>query len=478
MQTAGPRSARDSGRRDRGFLCSLVTVLTAVMIFMIAVPEDILSPVGQKTGLQAMAEPNPLMRTMKLALLAVGLIIIALRSAAAQRLLAQVNRFFIAFLFLVPASYLWSISRPDTLARFISISSIVAIATAFCLAGWHPRRFQVVVRWVITALLAGSVVLYLTNPDLAVEHGDGTLKDAWHGLLSQKNAFGMISSMGVIFWLHAMLARDAGLIRGLAGVTLALTCLLHSRSSTSILATSLSCFLLLLCARPPRALRPYLPYLVGGLVVVVLVYALCLLRLLPGLGILLSPVTHLTGKDMTFSNRSEIWRIIKDHIQLSPLIGSGYGAYWIGPVPRSPSYTFLWQMWFYPTESHNGYLEITNDLGFVGLTVLFGYLLQFTRQALDVLVVNRTQGALFIALFFQQAILNLSESCWLEINSGPILPIMTLATMTLARTLLEQRQEARQAAGARTASPAVTSRHHPPFPGTHPAPTAPPPLRR
>jgi O-antigen ligase len=476
MQTAGPRSARDGGRRDRGSLSVLVAVLTVVLIFMTAVPEDILAPIGQKTSLQSMAEPNPLMRTVKLALLAVSLIIIGLRSAAAQRLLKQVNRFFIVFLFLVPASYLWSISRADTLARFISIASIVAISTAFCLVGWHPRRFQVVVRWTITVLLAGSVVLYLTNPDLAVEHGDGTLKDAWHGLLSQKNAFGMISSMGVVFWLHAMLSRDAGLIRGLAGVALALTCLLHSRSSTSILATSLSCLLLLLCARPPRALRPYVPYVVGGLVVVVLVYALCLLRLLPGLGLLLSPITHLTGKDMTFSNRSEIWRIIKEHIQLSPLIGSGYGAYWIGPVPRSPSYTFLWQMWFYPTESHNGYLEITNDLGFVGLSVLFGYLIRFTRQALAVLAVSRAEGALFIALFFQQAILNLSESCWLEINSGPILPIMTLATMTLARTLLEQRQTARLAALARMASAA--GHPSPPSPATHPAPATARPLRR
>jgi O-antigen ligase len=268
---------------------------------------------------------------------------------------------------------------------------------------------------------------------------------AWHGLASQKNIFGMIAGMGVLLWLHAMQAREVGLLRGLAGIGLAVTCMFYSRSSTSILATLLSCFLLLLCGRAPRTLRRYMPYLVGSFVVLVLVYALTILHLVPGLDILLVPVTHLTGKDTTFSNRSQIWQIIQNHIQLSPLLGSGYGAYWVGPLKTSPSYIFMTQMWFYPTESHNGYLEVTNDLGFVGLTVLFGYLIQFTRGALEVLHVDRAQGALFLGLFFQQAIINLSESCWLEINSGPILPIMTLATMALARTLQLQRRAARAA---------------------------------
>jgi O-antigen ligase len=258
----------------------------------------------------------------------------------------------------------------------------------------------------------------------------------------------MISGVGVILWLHAMLAREVGLLRGLAGLALACACIFLSRSSTAILATVLSCFLLLLCGRAPRVLRRYMPYLVGGFVMLVLVYALTILRLVPGLDLLLVPITHLTGKDTTFSNRSEIWQIIQTHIQASPLLGSGYGAYWIGPLKTSPSYIFMTQMWFYPTESHNGYLEITNDLGFVGLTVLFGYLVQFTRGALEVLRVDRAQGALFLGLFFQQAIINLSESCWLEINSGPSLPVMTLATMALARTLQLQRRAARTARNA------------------------------
>jgi len=75
-------------------------------------------------------------------------------------------------------------------------------------------------------------------------------------------------------------------------------------------------------------------------------------------------------------------------------------------------------MYFYPTQSHNGYLEMVNDLGFVGLTCLLLYLVYWIRQSLQLMKLDRGQGVLFLGLFFQQAITNLTESTWLAINSA------------------------------------------------------------
>lgn len=442
------RAKQASRIRDRG-ISIVVGGLVWLMIIYMTVPDHLFDPVTEQQATAEMSQPNPGARLLKLGLLFSGLIIMLGRSAKTRALLKSTNRYFLAFLALVPLSYLWSISPGDTLARYISILSFVAPCMAFAVVAWHPRRYQNVVRPVITLLLVASILLYYYNPNLAIEHGVGTLHDAWHGVASQKNHFGMISSFGVIFWLHGLLSGEVGLVSGLAGLALGGSCVVLSRSSTSMLATILSCFFLVLLLRSPPSLRRYMPYIVGTFVVMVLVYALTILHLVPELDILLTPITHLTGKDMTFSNRTVIWQIIKEHIQLSPWIGTGYGAYWIGPVPRSPSYTFLAQMYFYPTESHNGYLEITNDLGFLGLAILFGYLVQFVRSSLDVMRVDRIQGALYLAMFFQQAIMNLSESTWLAINSTSIFPIMTVTTMALARSLLEQRTAARAAAAQR-----------------------------
>jgi hypothetical protein len=54
---------------------------------------------------------------------------------------------------------------------------------------------------------------------------------------------------------------------------------------------------------------------------------------------------------------------------------------------------------------------------------------------------DRNQGMLFLALFFQQAITNLSETTWLAINSGFALAFVTLATFCLTRSLIEQRMQ-------------------------------------
>ena len=59
------------------------------------------------------------------------------------------------------------------------------------------------------------------------------------------------------------------------------------------------------------------------------------------------------------------------------------------------------------------------------------------RQCLQLLEIDRHQSALYLALFFQQAITNLSETHWFSVLSVDFV-IMTLATTALARGLLER----------------------------------------
>lgn len=418
----------------------LSAALVWALIVYLTVPFTIFTPPTELTG-NGMA-PNAASRLIKLLLLAIASVIMLNHSASIRRILRRLNVFFLAFLVLVPLSYVWSISRSDTLARYVSILCILGVCLAFCSDQWHAQRFQLIVRPVVTLLLVGSVIFAFVNPNLAITYSPGA-KAAWHGLATQKNPFGDLASFGAIFWLHARLARQVNNLKALVGGGLALFCLVMSRSSTALLATVFAGLFLLMLLRSPPGLRRYMPYLVSLFAIVVVAYALAVLNLIPGSGLLLRPITIITGKDTTFTNRTAIWAIIEQHIALSPLLGSGYGAYWIGPVPSSPSYVFLSQLYFYPTESHNGYLEMVNDLGYVGLVLLFGYLATFVRQALELLRVDRPQGALFLGIFFQQAIVNLSESCWLHSDSEFIFGLVTLATVALARALVEQRHEVR-----------------------------------
>lgn len=436
-----PSSVAPSAAARRGWVPdsrgSLVaTVLVWVMIIYLVVPAGYVSGSGDDTG---MAGPNAYLRTFKLGLLAVSAVIVLWRARLAWFEMRSLNSFFSVFLVLVPLSALWSVNTSATLNRWITVLSIANVCLAFTLLGWHRTRFQEVVRPVVTVMLIASLIFGILYPQDAIEVGEGTLKNAWRGLTAQKNQFGMLSSFGVLFWLHAWLNGERKWWLAFPGIAVAALCVLLSRSSTALAATVLSSAFLLLAMAAPSNLRRYMPYIVSAFAIVVVVYALAVLDIIPGMSLLLDPVAELSGKDMTFSNRAVIWSIIKEHIALAPLLGSGYGAYWTGPVPSSPSYAFMGRMFFYPSQSHNGYLEIVNDLGFVGLFCLLGYLVSWVYQSLQLMKFDRAQGLLFLALFFQQAITNLSESTWLAVNSAFAIAVATLATFSLSRALLEQR---------------------------------------
>lgn len=413
-----------------------VWVLTLLMI----VPEGFDYQALATTG--APAAGSTASRLLWLALLGVGLAAILWRAAFALLVARRLNFFLLGFVVLACASAAWSIDPPVTARRLIRVATIVAVSIAFVLTAWHARRFQNVVRPVLTLVLLGSLAFGLGWPELAI-HTDstGVLAGAWHGLANHKNALGDLACIGMIFWLHAWLSREAHALPALAGLAVAAACLLLSRSSTSLVATGFTLLFLTLLLRSPQALRRFMPWIVALFVATLLAYTLVLLRILPGMYTLLSPIGALTGKDLTFTGRTEIWDIMFEHIRLHPWLGAGYGAYWTSTGQESPSFEFVVKLGFDPASAHNGYLDVLNELGGLGLAVLFGYLAVFVAQALRLMHPDRTQAALFLALFLQQAITNLAESRWFSPLSVDFV-VMTLATAALARALIEQRLRA------------------------------------
>ena len=378
-------------------------------------------------------------RVIWLALLAGGVLIVAWRSSLAWSLIRQLNPFLTAFIALAALSVAWSIDPEVTIRRLVRILTIWLDALAIGLVAWHPHRLQSVLRPILTLVLVGSIVFVFLSPELSVEQStQAELVGAWRGLATQKNGLGSISGITFLFWFHAWLSHESRRIFVLLGASLAAVCLAGSRSSTSLMATLFAVFFLLLLLRSPAVLRRYMPYIVGTFLVVLLLYSLAILQIVPELEVLLKPIVALTGKDQTFSGRTAIWQVVIDHIHRNPWWGSGYGAYWTGAVPWSPSYETVRILYFYPTEAHSGYLDIINDLGVLGGIVLIGYLIVYVRQALRMFVVERTQGALYLSLVFEQLIANLSESRWLNVLCIEFV-IMTLCTVAIARGLLDER---------------------------------------
>jgi O-antigen ligase len=443
LSAPGPKGRRaaaaSSGLVYDGRYGLLVALVAWLLIVFMILP-DSLDYAGRA---DVVTEGSPLSRAIWLFLLGFGLVIVLWRRSLAWALLRDLNPFLLLFGLVAAASVAWSIEPAITLRRMVRFVTVLLDAAALVLVAWQPRRPQQVLRPVLTAVLLGSIVFGILAPELAIEQ-ENELRGAWHGLAIQKNEFGSLAGMALLLWLHAWLARESRSFVPAAGVALSALCIWLSRSSTSLMATAFAIVFLLMLLRSPVGLRRYMPYVVGLFAIALLVYALAVLQLVPALGFLLRPIVMITGKDLTFSNRTAIWQIINEHIAQAPIRGSGYAAYWTGATPASPSYEMLRRLYFYPLEAHNGYLDVINDLGLIGGLCLLGYLLVYLRQSLRLLALDRSQGALYLALFFEQIISNLSESRWLNVLTVEF-AIMSIITFAQGRALLQARFDARPA---------------------------------
>lgn len=422
----------------------VVTVIVwALMLMMVA-------PLGleQTTGRTMITEANPVSRGIWLLILGVSAVLLVRRSDRSIRLLRELNPFLIAALGLAAASILWSVAPSFTVVRVIRFATVVMVGMCVSLFGWTPNRFAELMRSVLTFVCGASLLMVWQDPLHAIHQTDQLeLKGAWYGITLGKNVLGSLAGSAIVLWLHGILSKSSGRLSGLAGLSLGIVCLVGSRSSTSIMAATFAALFMLLLMRPPDALKRSMPYLVGTFAVIVLVYALAVLHLVPGLGNLLLPVEALTGKDLSFTGRRNIWMILTDQIHQHPWLGLGFGAYWTGAVPSSQSYEMLWRLWFYPNEGHNGYLDVINELGAAGGLLLLGYFIRYLRDALKLMHTQPQLAALYLTFVFRGFIADMSESHWFCPLTADFV-IMTLATCTLARSLLQSRLEAEAAVTA------------------------------
>ena len=392
---------------------------------------------GKQLGVDTTSEGEALFNHATwLVFFGVSAFLVANRSAIALRLLRTTNRPFLALLALAVCSIAWSIDPAATAARLFHLVTVLLAGIAVATFGWHARRYQEVARPVMTVFMLGSLVFGLVFPDLAIQAPiPPETNSFWVGLAYSKNALGAIASAGVILWVHGWASREVKPWYGLSGIALGVTMLALSRAATFMVATAVVCLLMVVMLRAARGMRPYIPYLVGALALVTVIYGLVILDVVPGLDVLLEPISALTGKDRTFTNRALIWELTRDHIRQSPFIGTGYGAFWAHVGPGTPAYVFSMRMFFNPSECHDGYLEITNDLGLAGLILLLAYLASYLKAALRMIKTDHVQASLYLALLFQQALSGLTESNWLWL--GPDFVMFTFATLCLARHRLE-----------------------------------------
>jgi len=321
-------------RDDRSLV--LVTILVLVAVVRVVVPGFFDYSDDDATLIQNGGSIGS--QIIWLGLVLIPLTLLRNRIKLTWMLLRTVNGWFLLLTLYACASVLWSIDTGATLRKLSHLIGLYGVCITVCLVGWNARRFQGVLRPVLTAFMVGSIIFGLVRPDLAIMGPNLAAGDpggSWRGLTIHKNALGSAASFAVILWFQAWLYRETKWWAVAVGLASSLACLYLSQSSTSLVATLMVIIFLLLGKLTPPSLRPRLtPVVITVFLIVIIGYGLAAMKLVPGMDALISAATSSVGKDTSFNGRAPIWDLVKNNLHC--ILCSEQATADSGSVPSTP----------------------------------------------------------------------------------------------------------------------------------------------
>ena len=358
-------------------------------------------------------EGNPFELALQLAFYAVAFWFMALhwRTVIHGALHAK---WLILLLMIAIASTAWSQDPFFTLRRSIVLVATTAFGIYFGSRFTVPQQLRLLACSCALVVLA-SFAIALLVPRYGIDH---TLHSGdWQGAFTQKNMLArmMVLAAMVFYFVRPTVARSSRWL-GLAG---ALILLMLSRSVTGAIVFAALC-----CTVPLyNLLRAKVTFSIPVAIALGLAASLGALLVVSSL----TDVLQFFHRSARLTGRTELWDAVVISIMKHPWLGYGFNAFWQGMTGESASVllTVRWPA----LHSHNGFLDLTLDLGLLGLaTFAIGYL-ALARRALD--LVRRVRGPvpawlctylafMFFYNFSESSILVANNICWVMYTASAV----------------------------------------------------------
>ena len=306
----------------------------------------------------------------------------------------------------------WSVQPIVTLRRSLSLLAATIIAI-YLGERYSIKAFAYLLAKTLCLMMMFVLVLYSVAPEYVIDYS--AYGGAWKGLSAYKNTFGEHMAVAVSLLVLVRFHR----FRWVRYVFLLLAAglLLLSRSAAAVVYGILS-----LAAIPLWRLMRGEQRL--------LVYPLAALMFFLGIYCILAfpePLFQILGRDATLTGRTHLWATLLPSIAKHPVLGYGYGAFWIGLEGEALN-ARIGARWMAPIAD-NGYLDLCLSLGVVGLCLfLYVFVLAF-RRAIE--YVRSEPGPIglwpvtYLCLF---AVNNVCESALLTRGTFPFLIFAVLTT--------------------------------------------------
>jgi exopolysaccharide production protein ExoQ len=360
---------------------------------------------------------SPMDQFFYLSLLLLGWMVLARRGFSWGAAFAE-NRWAAALLFLMAASILWSDYFFISFKRYIKVVGSLMMVLVILTEERPYVALQTVLRTCLYVHLPLSIICIKYFRGIGIEYSYMGTSHFWQGIATSKNTMGQVAMLGALYFSWDLLRnwrtrgwRHVNTLYLLMAVYL-LKGSNHGVSKTSILVAVLAISILLalyfLRQRPVLLHRFTGVTLVGGLAIVVFIVTHSIVSFADDS--ILGTMVKLFGRDITLTDRLYIWQDMYRMAAGSPLLGVGYGGFWIGREANIPWNTHTWVL----GQGHSGYVDTYLQLGIAGWVVLTGIILATHRRLVANLANDFEFAAWRLSLFIVVLFVNLTETTLLR----------------------------------------------------------------
>jgi O-antigen ligase len=354
-------------------------------------------------------EGNPLDRSVRIGLMVLGWLVLQRRRGSVVQVLRNNKLVVLIFAYMV-LSILWSDFPVVSLKRVVRALGFLIMVLIVLTEDAPWKAIDAVGRRLVYVAVPVSMLLIKYYPQLGVSFHRWQGYPMWIGITISKNDFGVLACYGALFMLRALWTwKPAGrrlFDRDyLLHLFLFLLCLYMLKGSgAAYSATSILVFCCGLMIHAGLSWFKAAPTRFPKYAAVILGVALLLLAVMPET--VFKSTVKTVGREENLTGRRDIWHAMFTEAMKRPIVGTGYGAFYIGDA------TYDWSAISGGTigEGHNGYLDVFLELGIIGLTLYAWLIVSALRSAVAGLRSESQEAGLRLTLLAMALIHNMTES--------------------------------------------------------------------
>jgi exopolysaccharide production protein ExoQ len=297
------------------------------------------------------------------------------------------DKILLFFFIIALASVFWSDFPNETLAHLRGLirSTIFGAYLATC----YSFREQIrLLSWTVSISIILNIIICLANPSYGTAIANGVM--TWQGFYAFKQYLARFMTISFTIYLFNLLSNKKNIFLPLIGIILSIFIIFMSTSKTALILV-----ILMVCLLPldKIAKQKSSHRIVIFFSIVVLVGSILCLFVVN----LETILVDILGKDIEFNGRVPLWNLAFEKISDRPFLGYGYAAFWVSDA----GYDIVKHSWgslavesSKDFHSHNGYIDLSLQVGLIGLLTLIASILTILKRVIYLLISIKTKESL------------------------------------------------------------------------------------